>query len=32
VHIQIPDGITAQFVGPLGEKRTLEAGSHEFHT
>ncbi len=32
VRIELPQGMTGEFVGPLGESRTLPAGSHEFHT
>ena len=32
VRIDLPDGMSAQFIDPLGEKRNLESGSHEFHT
>lgn len=32
VRIELPEGMEGEFVGPLGESRTLEAGSHEFHT
>ena len=32
LHVELPKGMTAEFVGPLGETRNLAAGSHEFHT
>ena len=32
VRIDIPQGMQADFAGPLGETRTLAAGGHEFHT
>lgn len=32
VNIDLPEGMQADFVGPLGETRNLPAGSHEFHT
>jgi alpha-L-rhamnosidase len=32
VRIDLPEGMSAQFIDPLGEKRNLEPGSHEFHT
>jgi hypothetical protein len=32
VRIDVPEGMTAEFIGPLGESRTLDAGGHEFHT
>ena len=31
-RIDIPEGMTAEFIGPLGESRLLEPGAHEFHT
>jgi hypothetical protein len=32
VRVELPQGMTGEFVGPLGESRTLVAGTHEFHT
>jgi hypothetical protein len=32
VSADIPSGMNADFIGPLGEIRTLSAGSHQFHT
>jgi hypothetical protein len=32
VRIDIPPGMAADFVGPLGENRVLKSGSNEFHT
>lgn len=32
VRVDLPPGMEAEFVSPLGEIRTLEAGAHEFHT
>lgn len=32
VRVDLPPGIEAEFVGPLGEIRALTPGSHEFHT
>jgi alpha-L-rhamnosidase len=32
VRLDVPDGMEVQFVSPLGDARTLEAGAHEFHT
>ncbi|MCY2952354.1 MAG: trehalase family glycosidase [Planctomycetota bacterium] len=32
VRVDLPPGIEAEFVSPPGEIRTLESGSHEFHT
>lgn len=32
VRVDLPENMTAEFVGPLGDTRTLEAGAHEFHT
>lgn len=32
VRVEVPHGMEAQFTGPLGETRTLEAGVSEFHT
>jgi alpha-L-rhamnosidase len=32
VRIDIPEGITAEFISPAGEKRELDTGANEFHT
>ncbi|MGE5610920.1 MAG: family 78 glycoside hydrolase catalytic domain, partial [Bacillota bacterium] len=32
VRIELPPGMEAEFVGPLGEIRTLAPGIHQFHT
>lgn len=32
VRVDLPVGMDAEFVDPLGAIRTLESGSHEFHT
>jgi len=32
VRVDLPAGIHAEFVGPLGESRSLNPGSHESHT
>lgn len=32
VRVDLPPGMTAEFVTPLGEIRMLTSGSHEFHT
>jgi hypothetical protein len=32
VRVDVPEGMEAEFVGPLGETRSLSAGGHEFHT
>ena len=32
VRIDLPEGIAAEFVSPVGEVRTLDAGVHQFHT
>jgi alpha-L-rhamnosidase len=32
VRVELPQGMTGEFVGPLGESRTLESGAQEFHT
>jgi hypothetical protein len=32
VKVEIPQGMEADFVGPLGETRSLDAGTHEFNT
>ncbi len=32
VRVDLPPGMEAEFVSPLGEIRSLESGSHEFHT
>jgi hypothetical protein len=32
VRVDVPRGMQAEFVGPLGEIRALGAGGHEFHT
>jgi hypothetical protein len=32
VRVDLPPGMEAEFVGPLGETRSLEAGAHQFHT
>jgi alpha-L-rhamnosidase len=32
VHVQIPDGMEAEFTDPLGKTRTLDPGTHEFQT
>lgn len=32
VRVELPQGMTGEFIGPLGAARTLEAGSSEFHT
>jgi hypothetical protein len=32
VRIELPQGMSGEFVSPLGESRTLAAGTHEFHT
>jgi alpha-L-rhamnosidase len=32
VRVDLPDGMEAQFVSPLGQTRTLGPGGHEFHT
>jgi hypothetical protein len=32
VRVELPDGMEAEFIGPLGETRALESGASEFHT
>jgi hypothetical protein len=32
VRVELPEGMEAEFCGPLGEKRALEGGATEFHT
>lgn len=32
VRVDLPTGMDAEFISPLGEIRSLEAGGHEFHT
>jgi len=32
VRVELPEGMEAEFVGPLGEKRDLDSGASEFHT
>ena len=32
VRVDLPPGMSGEFVGPLGEVRMLEEGAHEFHT
>jgi hypothetical protein len=32
VRVELPDGVEADFHGPLGETRELEGGASEFHT
>jgi hypothetical protein len=32
VRVELPEGMEAEFRGPLDETRTLEAGATEFHT
>ena len=32
MRIEIPPGMTADFISPTGQHRELEPGSHEFHT
>jgi hypothetical protein len=32
VRIEIPPGMNADFIGPMGESRALKAGLNEFHT
>ena len=32
VRVDLPDGMEAEFIAPLGGKRMLGAGGHEFHT
>jgi len=32
MRIDLPEGVTAEFIDPVGKPRTLEAGPHEFHT
>jgi len=32
VRIELPEGVEGEFVGPLGETRSLEGGVHQFHT
>lgn len=32
VRIDVPEGMTAEFINPLGESKTLVSGEHEFHT
>ncbi len=32
VRVDLPRGMSAEFVSPLGQIRILEAGAHEFHT
>ncbi len=32
VRIDVPEGVTAEFISPDGQKRELDAGANEFHT
>jgi alpha-L-rhamnosidase len=32
VRVELPEGMEAQFIGPLGETRDLDSGASEFHT
>jgi hypothetical protein len=32
VRMEVPEGIIAEFVTPLGETRRLDGGTHQFHT
>jgi hypothetical protein len=32
VRVELPQGMEADFVGPLGETRSLDSGMHEFNT
>jgi alpha-L-rhamnosidase len=32
VRIELPSGMNGDFIGPMGETRTLKAGVNEFHT
>jgi hypothetical protein len=32
VRIELPGGMDGDFIGPMGETRTLKAGLNEFHT
>jgi alpha-L-rhamnosidase len=32
VRIEVPDGLSAEFVSPDGQRQELDAGSNEFHT
>ena len=32
VRVEVPEGLTAEFVSPDGQRQELDAGVNEFHT